>query len=105
MGSKSRRELLEEMLADAPDDAELRYALAMEHVSAGDDAGAVDCFRETFTRAPDYAPAYHQAGLALTRLGRTDEARAVLARGIEAARKGGNQHAAEEMQAFLETMG
>jgi Flp pilus assembly protein TadD len=105
MPSKSRKELLEEMLAEAPDDTELRYALAMEHVSTGDDEGAVSCFRETFARAPDYAPAYHQAGLALARLGQTAEAHEVLARGIAAARKSGNAHAAEEMQGFLDTLG
>jgi hypothetical protein len=32
MATKSRREQLEEMLADDPDDAFVRYGLAMEHV-------------------------------------------------------------------------
>jgi O-acetyl-ADP-ribose deacetylase (regulator of RNase III) len=104
MSGKSRRELLEEMLAETPEDAELRYAVAMEYVSAGADAEAVNRFRELFAQAPDYAPAYHQAGLALARLGRIGEARDVLARGVAAARRGGNAHAAEEMQGFLDTL-
>ena len=35
------------MLVDFPNDAFLRYGLAMEYVSAGDDGGAVRCFRRT----------------------------------------------------------
>lgn len=97
----TRKQQLEEMLAHEPNDAELRYMLAMEHVSAGDDAGAVSCFQEIFTRAPDYPPAYHQAGRALQRLGRLPEARDVLTRGIGVALKSGDQHAAGEMQELL----
>src|SRR5947209_3282241 len=98
MTAKTRKERLEEMLAEAPDDAELRYMLAMEHASGGDEEAAVRCFRELLARAPDYAPAYHQAGRALHRLGRIDEARATLQRGIPVALKAGNSHAASEMQ-------
>src|SRR5262249_30786229 len=101
MAAKTRKQQIEEMLADAPDDPELRYMLAMEHVSAGDDQGAVRCFQELFARAPDYPPACHQAGRALQRLGRLEEARAVLQRGIPAALKQGDTHAAGEMQELL----
>ncbi|HXG12223.1 MAG TPA: tetratricopeptide repeat protein [Gemmataceae bacterium] len=103
--AKTRKEQLEELLALEPNDPELHYALAMEHVSAGDDEEAVRRFRELFAAAPDYAPAYHQAGLALVRLGRPQEAREVLTRGIGVARKIGNAHAADEMQGLLQTLG
>ena len=102
--TKTRKELLEELLADAPDDPELYYALAMEEVSAGDDAGAVRRFREMFARLPDYAPAYHQGGLALARLGQANEARLVLQRGIASAQKAGNLHAADEMRGLLDSL-
>lgn len=102
---KSRKEMLEELLLDAPDDPELHYALAMEHVSAGDDAGAVSRFQEMFTCTPAFAPAYHHAGLALVRLNRVSEAREVLQRGITVARNSGNAHAAEEMQGLLASLG
>lgn len=101
MTAKTRKQQLEELLAEDPNDPFLRYGLAMEYVSAGNDAEAVRCFRETFTAAPDYVPAYHQAGQALLRLGRPDEARDVLQRGIAVARTQGNAHAAEEMQGLL----
>jgi thioredoxin-like negative regulator of GroEL len=101
MSQNSRRQRLEEMLAETPDDAELRYMLAMEHVTEGDDAGAVRHFEEIMRAAPDYPHAYHQAGRALVRLGRIDEAKAVLAKGIPAARRQGNDHAAGEMTELL----
>lgn len=104
MSAKTRKQQIEEMLADQPDDAELRYMLAMEHVSASDDEGAVRCFRELLARSVDYPPAYHQLGRALHRLGRSGEAREVLERGIPAALQKGDQHAAGEMQDLLDNL-
>jgi Tfp pilus assembly protein PilF len=101
MSGKTRKEQIEAMLADEPNDPELRYALAMEYISAGDNEGAVRCFRELFAVATDYFPAYHQAGRSLQRLGRPDEARDVLRRGIAAAQKKGDLHAAGEMQELM----
>lgn len=101
---KSRKEQIETMLLEEPNDAELRYMLAMEYVSQGDDAGAVVQFREIFTRAPEYPPAYLMAGQALQRLNKIAEARAVLENGIPIALKVGNQHAAGEMQGLLENL-
>ena len=60
MAGSKRRQMLEQMLAETPADPEVRYALAMEHASAGDDEGAVRCFRETIQLTPDYVPAYLQ---------------------------------------------
>lgn len=102
---KSRKQQLEAMLKDEPGDPFLRYGLAMEYVSAGDDEGALRQFHELFAHSPDYFPGYHQAGQALIRLGRTDGAREVLRRGVAMARKQGEQHAAEEMQGLLDMLG
>ena len=104
MTTKTRRQQIEEMLAEAPDDAELHYMLAMEHVSAGDDAGAVACFHKLLGVAPTYAPGYHQGGRALHRLGRIAEARAMLERGIPIAIQHGNSHAAGEMQELIDML-
>ena len=101
MATTSRREQIEALLADDPNDTFLRYGLAMEHVSAGDDEAAVGCFRDLLAIDAAYVPAYMQAGQALTRLSRVEEARAMLTRGSQAAREQGNQHAYEEMQGFL----
>jgi predicted Zn-dependent protease len=99
--AKSRKEQIEDMLADDPNDPFLRYGLAMEYASAGDAATAVRCFQELLQATPDYVPAYVQAGQLCARLGREDEAKALYKTGIDVARKKGDDHAAGEMESFL----
>ena len=102
--TKSRREQIETMLAEAPNDPELRYMLAMEYVSSGDDAGAVKCFQDLVQATPHYPPAYHQAGRALQRLNRISEARILLLAGIPIAEKQGDAHAAGEMMELMQSL-
>jgi hypothetical protein len=106
MSNPARRQRIEAMLAETPHDAELHYMLAMEHVSAGDDAGAVTVFRELIARHEEkpYVPAFLMAGQALIRLGQDAEAVAMLRSGIEAARKVGDTHALSEMEGLLATI-
>ncbi len=104
MAAKSRREMIEEMLAESPQDPELRYMLAMEYISGGDDPGAVRCFQEMIQATPNYPPAYHQAGRALQRLNRIAEARTLLSQGIPIAQKQGDLHAAGEMTELLQSL-
>jgi predicted Zn-dependent protease len=104
MAGKSRKEQIQELLADDPNDPFLRYGLAMEYVSEGNDSEAVRVFQEMFQATPDYVPAYQQAGQALVRLGRAAEAASALRQGITIARGQGNLHAAEEMQGLLDTL-
>jgi hypothetical protein len=105
MTAKSRRQQLQEMLADEPNDPFLHYGVAMEFVSEGDDEGAIRSFQELLRIAPDYVPGYLQAGQALVRMGRIDEAGGVFRSGIAQARQQGNYHAADEMQGFLANLG
>ena len=104
MQPSTRREQLEALLTEEPNDSFLRYGLAMEYVSQGDDAGAVLRFAELFAATPDYMPGYMQGGQALGRLGRVEEARETFRRGIAMAQQQGNHHAAEEMQEMLENL-
>ena len=101
MATKSRKEQIREMLVEEPNDPFLRYGLAMEFVSEGNDAEAVSWFRKLLALA-ESVPAYHQAGRALLRLNRASEAREVLNEGISVARKLNDVHAAEEMQGLLD---
>lgn len=104
MANPSRKERLEAMLAQDPADVELRYMVAMEHVSVGDDPGAMGHFQELIAVTPNYPHAYHQAGRTLVRLGRLEEARDWLNRGIPMALHQGDQHAAGEMQGLLDSL-
>jgi thioredoxin-like negative regulator of GroEL len=101
MSGNSRKQQLEEMLAEDPADAFVRYALAMEHVSEGKDDLAAKCLAELIGQSADYVPAYLQLGQALLRIGRRDEAADAFRRGIATARRQNDAHAAEEMQGFL----
>ncbi len=104
MSDKTRKQLLEEMLAEDASDPFLHYGLAMECVAAGEDAQAVQRFEALFAAAPDYVPAYLQAGQALVRLKRNNDARLVFQRGIATASRLGDAHAAEEMQGMLQNL-
>ena len=105
MNNQTRKQQLQEMLLETPEDSFLRYGLAMEFVSEGNDAEAVNHFDLLLEADPTYVPGYHQSGLALARLGRVDKAREVLRKGIASAQREGNLHAAEEMGGLLSTLG
>jgi predicted RNA polymerase sigma factor len=102
MAGKTRRQQIEEMLAEDAGDPFLWYGLAMEQSATKDDEAALKTFAELRSRFPDYVPGYVQAGQLLARLGRDDEARAAFRLGIETARRVGDLHAAGEMEGFLE---
>ena len=105
MTEKTRRQQLQEMLAKEPNDAFLRYALAMEHAGEANDEEALRCLQKMFADKLDYVPAYLQAGQVLMRLDRLDEARATFKEGIALAQRLGDAHSAGEMEAFLDTLG
>jgi thioredoxin-like negative regulator of GroEL len=96
-------EQLEALLADDPTDPFLRYGLAMEYVSAGDDSTAADQLVRLADEA-GYVPAFLQAGQVLARLNRFDEACAVLRRGVAAAKSQGDSHAEGEMAGLLASL-
>jgi Flp pilus assembly protein TadD len=102
MTKLTRREQLEAMLRDDPNDPLLRYMLGMELAGGGSDDEAARHFRDLLGVAPSYVPAYMQLGRALVRLGRDDEARSVFRSGIDVANREGDAHAAGEMAGFLE---
>jgi uncharacterized protein HemY len=104
MTGKTRKQRIEEMLAEHPSDPELRYALAMEYVGAGEDARAAQCLTDLARDRPDYVPGYFQRARALLRLGRAVEAQPVIEQGIAAARAKGDRHAADELEGLLITL-
>ena len=100
----TRREKLEALLADSPDDSFLQYALAMQCATDGDLPLAVDRMAGLLERDPQYVAAYFQLAQIVVRQGETDRARQLLTRGIEAARRSGDDHAEGEMRSFLEQL-
>jgi tetratricopeptide (TPR) repeat protein len=98
---KSRREVLEQFVAQKPADAFARYGLALECAKLGDDQAATTHFQKLLEDNPQYVAGYFQFGQLLSRIGRTDEARKVLSEGIAMAQKTGDAHARGEMEAAL----
>jgi predicted Zn-dependent protease len=109
MARTRRMEQIEALLADEPNDTFLRYGLAMEHASQGDDATAVQHLQDLVALDParPYIPAFLMAGQALARLGREQDAAQFLKQGIAAATANGSpeaMHARGEMEGLLATV-
>ena len=101
MQTSDRIAKLTAMLAKTPDDPFLLFAMGMEHKKLKQASQAVEWFRKTLAQDPGYCVAYHQEALTHEDAGDLDAARRVYKEGIEAARKQGDHHAADEMQAAL----
>jgi predicted Zn-dependent protease len=100
----TRREKLEAMLAEAPRDPFLRYALALSHSSEGNAAEARQRLAALLEDDPHYVPAYLQLAQLIVETGQTDQAKPVLLRGIEAARRSGDAHAEGELRGLLDQL-
>jgi cytochrome c-type biogenesis protein CcmH/NrfG len=98
---KTRREKLEEMLAKSPNDAFTLYGLALECKNSGDFAAAENYFQRLLKANPDYVPGYQMYAQSLAQNDRSEDARAVLNQGIQAAQRAGNHHALSEMEGLL----
>jgi len=100
-----RRQKLEEFLTKNPSDAFTRYGLALECIRDGDLPAAESQFRTLLETNPDYVPGYQMYAQTLAQNERAEEAKAILARGIQAAIRQNNQHARSEMEALLADLG
>ena len=97
--------MLNEILAENPDDAFDRYGLAMEYSKAGELERALEEFRKLLSSNPDYTAGYFMAAQTLAIASRNDEAKKMLVDGIASAKRTGNAHAQSEMEAMLEELG
>ena len=101
----TRREKIEAMLVDDPNDTFLRYSLAMELDKEEQHDASLEKLAELTQDTTPYIPAFFMSGQQLVRLGRIEEARSFLRDGIEQARSQGDAHAAGEMSEFLASLG
>ena len=100
----SRREQLEQMLAEDPTDTFLQYGVAMEYRSEGDLETATQRFLALLQASPEYVAAYFRLGEIYAEQQRLDVAREILDRGIETAQRIGDLHAAGEMTEFRHSL-
>jgi len=101
----SRREKIEALLKDDPDDVFLRYSLALELEGEGRWEQGLEILEALSRGTPPYVPAFHMAARHLVARGMIDDARRALRDGIEVARAQGEAHAAGEMSELLMSLG
>jgi len=103
-GSMDKVGMLTEILAQDPRNAFARYGLAMEYAGQGDAATALTEFDRLLADHPDYTAGYFMAAQTLAKSGDQQRAMDYLRRGLDSARRTGNQHAHSEMQAMLDEL-
>lgn len=103
--SLTRKEKIEAMLRDDPNDQFLRYSLAMELRKDPDVELCIPWFRGLMVDSQPYVAAFFMLGQHLVAQDRIEEARTVLRDGIEEARRQSNFHAAGEMSELLISLG
>ena len=93
---------LERMARSRPDDARLRFGLALEYLGRGRTGDAVVELRAYLERADDEGNAWGRLGAALRELGRDDEAKEAYRRGRDEALRHGHPSMAAEFEDVLE---
>ncbi len=99
-----RIEKLKEYLAKEQKDSFLQHALALEYIKIGDDAEARKLFIEIILREPTYIGTYYHLAKLLERTGETDKAIKIYLQGMEHAKRAGDTHAYNELQAAHEEL-
>jgi tetratricopeptide (TPR) repeat protein len=101
---KTRREMLEDFVAQDPNDPFSRYAFALELEKEGRELEAIQQLQEVIARDPNYVPAYYHLGRLLARMGQIEDARAVYRRGLDAATASKDQRTRGEIQEALDML-
>ena len=95
---------LKDFLASNPEDSFLQHALALEYVKTGDDGEARKLFEEILNREPGYIGSYYHLGKLLERNNETDAAIKWYEKGMEEAKKAGENHALGELRGAWEEL-
>lgn len=95
---------LQEFLQTNPNDSFVKHALALEYIKTGDDTTARHIFEEILTNDPGYVGSYYHLAKLLERVGDTNTAIAWYEKGMEAAKKAGDNHALGELRSAYEDL-
>jgi Tfp pilus assembly protein PilF len=99
-----RIDKLKEYLKSSPTDSFLQHALALEYVKAGEEDKAANLFTEILARDPGYIGSYYHLAKLYERLGKTEDAIRVYEKGMEEAKKAGDNHAFGELRGAYEEL-
>lgn len=92
-----RIEKLKEYLKTAQKDSFLQHALALEYIKKGSDEEARKLFVEILLREPTYIGSYYHLGKLLERTGETEKAIKIYEKGMQEAKRAGDDHSYNEL--------
>ena len=95
---------LYDFLKANPKDSFVQHALALEYIKLGNDEQARGLFEEILNRDPGYIGSYYHLAKLLERNDKTDEAIKVYEKGMEEAKKAGDNHAFGELRGAYEEL-
>lgn len=95
---------IQEFLQANPQDNFLRHALALEYIKIGEDEKARELFEAILGASPDYIGSYYHLAKLLEKLEQPDLAIKWYEQGMAEAKKAGDNHAYNELQAAYEDL-
>lgn len=99
-----RVEKIKEMLAVNPADSFLQHALALEYIKLGKEGQARNLFEEILNREPGYIGSYYHLAKLLERSNNNVEAIKWYEKGMEEAKRAGDNHALGELRSAWEEL-
>ena len=85
-------------------DSFLQHALALEYIKIGQDNQARNLFNEILLREPTYVGSYYHLGKLLERVGDKERAVRIYQRGMEEAKRAGDNHSYNELNGAMEDL-
>ena len=102
--SLDRIEKLKEFLEQNPADSFVQHAMALEYIKAGDDTTAQNLFEDILQREPSYVGSYYHLAKLFERNGNNEAAIKWYEKGMEEAKKAGQNHAYSELRSAYEEL-
>jgi Tfp pilus assembly protein PilF len=100
----SRLEAIKSLVEQNPADSRIRFMLSMEYISSQRLPEALAELDALLANDPNYVAGWFQAGRCCESSGDTGKARGYYEKGIDAARRNGDNHALSELQAALDLL-
>jgi Tfp pilus assembly protein PilF len=95
---------LKELLIANPMDSFLQHALALEYIKLGNDEKARILFEKILEKEPGYIGSYYHLAKLLERNNKAEEAIKVYEKGMEEAKKAGDNHSYGELRGAYEEL-
>jgi len=97
-------EKLKSFLVNSPGDSFLKHALALEYIKLGNEQEAQKLFLEILEHDPSYIGSYYHLARLLEKTGQSENAKTWYEKGMAAAKKAGDNHTYNELQAAYEDL-